>query len=36
MRTKEILFLIKWKGYNKDESTWENFKSFSQDTPELV
>ena len=36
MRTNEILFQIKWKGYDESESTWESFKTFSQDTPELV
>jgi hypothetical protein len=36
MRTKEILFEIKWKGYDENECTWESFKNFSQDTPELV
>ena len=28
MRTNEIFFQIKWKGYDESESTWESFKTF--------
>lgn len=27
---------IKWRGYPLEEATWESFKTFSEDAPELM
>ena len=35
-RKRDMKFLVKWKGYDEEESTWESFNDFSKDAPELV
>ena len=35
-RRAERKFMVKWKGYDEDDSTWETFRDFARDAPELV
>lgn len=35
-RKRDLKFLVKWKGYDEEDSTWESFGDFARDAPELV
>jgi hypothetical protein len=35
-KSNQIELLIKWKDYDDEENTWEQFKGFARDSPESL